>query len=242
VDKILPELQDADEVQERRYYKRNGIRVKKEFVKDVEREKNAAAKRAGRNDGEDRDDEEEEEEEEEDGGAESGAGAQQKEAPPPPPPPAAASALKKTSYQLSPSSPKKSIVPPDELNVELHPDQGDEGKQEPKKKRAAKSLAAHHVVHIAPSPAAEPKRKKSNLASLVKPLIRASGRLKIGQLKKYLVSQLKLADSSKCKLEVRCNGDAVGDELSLTFIQRTRWLAPERDMILTYHLVEERVY
>ena len=38
------------------------------------------------------------------------------------------------------------------------------------------------------------------------------------------------------QIEVRCNGDHVGDELSLTFILKTRWLDPTKDLTLHYRL------
>ena len=76
--------------------------------------------------------------------------------------------------------------------------------------------------------------KEKSLSPLNKSLARVSGRLKIFQLKKFLASQLEL---SLPEIEVRCNGDTVGDELSLTFIQRTRWLTND-DLVLTYGMMD----
>mmetsp|Transcript_11253 Transcript_11253/g.17076 ORF Transcript_11253/g.17076 Transcript_11253/m.17076 type:complete len:270 (-) Transcript_11253:84-893(-) len=85
-------------------------------------------------------------------------------------------------------------------------------------------------------PDAEPVEGKG-LSPLEKPLLRTSGRLKIVQLKKFLAEKLKL---DVVKLEVLCNGAPVGDELSLTFIHRTRWNdSLGEDMILCYRLSED---
>lgn len=41
------------------------------------------------------------------------------------------------------------------------------------------------------------------------------------------------------QIEVLCNGDPIGDELSLTFILRTRWFNPNKILTLKYRLSEE---
>lgn len=79
--------------------------------------------------------------------------------------------------------------------------------------------------------------KQKILPPLKKTILRASGKLKIFQLKKFIISQLNLASSLHPEMEVRCNGDPVGDELSLTFIKRTRCLTNE-DLFLTYGLMD----
>ncbi|KAL3809421.1 hypothetical protein ACHAXA_005522 [Cyclostephanos tholiformis] len=70
-------------------------------------------------------------------------------------------------------------------------------------------------------------------------LLRLSGRAKIATLKKYLVMKLGLKDCSKNSIELTCNGDPVGDELSLTFILRTRWFSTNKVLALKYRLEEE---
>mmetsp|Transcript_15066 Transcript_15066/g.17203 ORF Transcript_15066/g.17203 Transcript_15066/m.17203 type:complete len:393 (-) Transcript_15066:166-1344(-) len=74
------------------------------------------------------------------------------------------------------------------------------------------------------------------LPPLEKPLLQTSGRLKIIQIKKFILSQLKLKNTATEAIDVRCNGDRVGDELSLTFILKTRWLHPTEDLKLHYGL------
>lgn len=80
--------------------------------------------------------------------------------------------------------------------------------------------------------------KQPVLPTLPKSLLTVSGRLKVFQLKKFLVRQLGLSTSYHSAIEVRCNGDSVGDELSLTFVKRTRWMARD-GLVLTYGLMVE---
>ena len=40
------------------------------------------------------------------------------------------------------------------------------------------------------------------------------------------------------KIELLCNGDPMGDELSLTFILRTRWFSTKKVLTLKYRLEE----
>ena len=41
------------------------------------------------------------------------------------------------------------------------------------------------------------------------------------------------------QIEITCNGDIMGDELSLTFILRTRWFSTNKVLALKYRLEEE---
>lgn len=75
---------------------------------------------------------------------------------------------------------------------------------------------------------------QSPLSPLKHPNLRTSGRLRVFQIKKLLVSKLEEV-SSPPEIVVLCNGDVLGDELSLTFIQRTRWLSDE-ELTLSYRL------
>jgi len=79
------------------------------------------------------------------------------------------------------------------------------------------------------------------IPSLHNPLIRTSGRMKIIQLRKYVLRKLNLASSLKASaVEILCNGDPLGDELSLTFIHRTRWIDGDDQLLtLTFRLSEE---
>jgi hypothetical protein len=67
--------------------------------------------------------------------------------------------------------------------------------------------------------------KTQRMPPLQNPLIRVSGKLKIVQLRKYLIKKLNMASSDlePSAVEILCHGDPLGDELSLTFIHRTRW-------------------
>jgi hypothetical protein len=205
VDKVLPELQEIDNVEERLYYERNGIKPKIEFEKELEREKKQAlhSEIVDECDG---------------GDSEQGPEDDDSESPSKQAKNSDDSSPRQSFRQIS-SSPKKP-VPPDELNVELQPHQGNERKSE--KRRLRNSSGNNN------------NNGKSNLPPLQNSVIRTSGRLKINQLKKFLMSQLKLDPSQL--LELQCNGDTIGDELSLTFVQRTRWLKPDEDMILSYRL------
>jgi len=82
---------------------------------------------------------------------------------------------------------------------------------------------------------------KNPMNSLQKEIVRTSGQLKVAQIKKYLIEKLQLS-SARPNVDVLCNGDPLGDELSLTFIQRTRWLHPSLDLCLHYRLGEDGAY
>ena len=101
-------------------------------------------------------------------------------------------------------------------------------------------------------------------------LIRTSGQLKVGQIKKYLIKKLHMTESNPnvsqhkdtiythCittydlpshwnihqtpQIDVLYNGDPLGDELSLIFIQRTRWHHPTQDLCLHYCFGEDGAY
>lgn len=73
------------------------------------------------------------------------------------------------------------------------------------------------------------------LPKLSKPFLRTSGRLKILQVKKYIQKKLDISVESS-SLSVFCKGGLLGDELNLTFIQRTRWLNNPKDLVLHFRL------
>ena len=75
--------------------------------------------------------------------------------------------------------------------------------------------------------------------------IRASDHLKMAQIKKYLMMRLHLADRRglpASAIEICCAGGIVGDELSLTFIERTRWMQAGNEMVLTYRKRQEGMF
>jgi len=72
--------------------------------------------------------------------------------------------------------------------------------------------------------------------------LRASGHLKVATMKKFLIMKLKLQQITPSSIEICCNGGQVGDELSLTFIQRTRWIQTGEEVTLTYRYGEEGMF
>jgi polycomb group RING finger protein 3 len=82
-------------------------------------------------------------------------------------------------------------------------------------------------------PVSEEGEGHTPLPSLQKPLIRTSGKLRMTQLKKFIVKQLGLS-IPHTSLEIRCKGKKVGDEHSLTFVSLTTWMNPDKDMELQY--------
>lgn len=195
VDKVFPELQLTDEAEERKYYQINNIKPRKEYAAEIEKAtaEDADGVALGLSNGcEKRDDKVERR-----------------------------SSLKRKSTQSSPSKPEVEIpVPPDEINIELHPEIRQSSL---KKKRTRSSLRRSQKEE----PASKDMVEKSGFR------IRTSGRLKIAQLKKYIIKINDLDDNQQSTLGIRCNGDVVGDELSLTFILRTRASVGET-LSLTY--------
>ncbi len=84
-----------------------------------------------------------------------------------------------------------------------------------------------------------------SLPRLDRTSIRASDHLKVSQIKKYLMMKLHLADRRglpASAIEICCAGGTVGDELSLTFIERTRWMQAGKEMVLTYRKRQEGMF
>ena len=75
------------------------------------------------------------------------------------------------------------------------------------------------------------------LLPLDKPFLRTSGNLKVVHLKKYLMK--KLALKNVAEIEILCKGETLGQELSLLFISKSRWLDADRDLVLNYRSCEE---
>ena len=61
-----------------------------------------------------------------------------------------------------------------------------------------------------------------------------SGHLKIGQLKSYLVAKVESLQIVPESLDILCQGNKLGNELSLTFVKRTIWLDSKSDLQLTF--------
>jgi len=83
---------------------------------------------------------------------------------------------------------------------------------------------------------------------LERPTIRTSKKVKVSQLRKYVYFKLGAGHRSTKNaysprdIEILCNGDPLGDELSLLFIKRTRWLMDKKDFTLSYRLGNEVGY
>lgn len=182
IDKLLPELNETDRMEEIQYYQRKGILPETGFAEEINREdKMTFDKRI----------------ELEDAVGEM-AKAQTS--------PGQRSMLRRQILELA----------CDELNVELIMEEDDEGILQGNK--------------VSPSDM----EKDDRITQLKNSCIRTSGRLKICQLKKYILSQLRLESKFLSKLTIMCKGDPVEDDCSLAFIQKTRWLVPDKDMVLTF--------
>jgi len=60
----------------------------------------------------------------------------------------------------------------------------------------------------------------------------------VAQLKKYLILHLGLNTTPLSGIEILCDGDPIGDELSLVFVERTRF-SGDGILILTYRFEED---
>jgi hypothetical protein len=76
------------------------------------------------------------------------------------------------------------------------------------------------------------------LPRLERPHIRVSGRVRIIQLKKYLLGQLGKPEKVLRRIELKCRNEIVGNDHSLRFTQRTIWMTSE-PMKLVYHLSDD---
>lgn len=79
--------------------------------------------------------------------------------------------------------------------------------------------------------------EKEQLDPLDKPFLHVSGKLKMNQLKRYVVSLRrgnKKAEKEEENLDILCNGVPVGDEISLSFVKRLLWPHEESILELTY--------
>mmetsp|Transcript_6641 Transcript_6641/g.11828 ORF Transcript_6641/g.11828 Transcript_6641/m.11828 type:complete len:132 (-) Transcript_6641:132-527(-) len=103
--------------------------------------------------------------------------------------------------------------------------------------RATSIKMTDDLLDLKLEPDGQPPKLHQRLPPLHNSLLRTSGRLKIVSIKKYLVQRLGIKES-KNSIELLCNGDPMGDELSLTFILRTRWFSTNKVLTLKYRLEE----
>mmetsp|Transcript_12414 Transcript_12414/g.22601 ORF Transcript_12414/g.22601 Transcript_12414/m.22601 type:complete len:259 (-) Transcript_12414:44-820(-) len=71
------------------------------------------------------------------------------------------------------------------------------------------------------------------LPKLGKPYLRTSGRLKVLQIKKYLNKKIGEVVPN-VDVQLFCQNTLLGNELSLTFLKKTRWRNNDTDLILHY--------
>jgi hypothetical protein len=115
-------------------------------------------------------------------------------------------------------------------------------------------------IDVLLNPDITPPHAYQQLPPLKNARITISSRATIGTLKKYLIMKLGLKDTccsitaSKSKLvslsssssspsptmiELTCNGETMEDELTLTFILRTKWFTSNKVLTLKYRLLHQ---
>mmetsp|Transcript_29162 Transcript_29162/g.48202 ORF Transcript_29162/g.48202 Transcript_29162/m.48202 type:complete len:260 (+) Transcript_29162:149-928(+) len=73
-------------------------------------------------------------------------------------------------------------------------------------------------------------------------LLHTSGKLKIMHLKRFLLARLEQTSmQDPSVVEMTCKGSIVGNELSLTFIQRTMWLEKDEPIELQYRIADDDI-
>ena len=77
-----------------------------------------------------------------------------------------------------------------------------------------------------------------NMPRIEYDLLTTSGKMKVLQLKRFLLARLK-SDKDPSTVEMMVKGSIVGNELSLTFIQRTMWLEYDQPLELLYRYADE---
>lgn len=107
------------------------------------------------------------------------------------------------------------------------------------RRRGQTSTGPDDLLDFKLIPDGQPPNSYQRLPPLHKSLLRTSGRLKVVSLKKYLVQRLGIKNSINNAIEILCQGDPMGDELSLTFITRTRWFYMDQMLTLKYRLEGE---
>ena len=114
-------------------------------------------------------------------------------------------------------------------------------------------VAMNDQIDVQLDPDITPPHPYQQLPPLRNARIGISGRAKINTLKKYLIMKLGLKDtsistlsskvvsstSSPTMIELTCNGDTMDDELTLTYILRTKWLTSNKVLTLKYRLLHQ---
>jgi len=120
-----------------------------------------------------------------------------------------------------------------------HQSHGHKGSDSSGNKRNNDAMSTNDMLelHVEPSDERRP-HLHQRLPPLRNSYLCMSGKTKIVSVKKYLAQKLGMRDS-KSSIELLCNGDPMGDELSLTFILRTRWFLSNKVLTLHYRMEEE---
>ena len=129
---------------------------------------------------------------------------------------------------------------PDVKEEDVKEEGGAEGgrRANPKRPRKARDKDNGEAISfkLAPESGADTP-KEMELLPLDKPFLRTSGKLKVVHLKKYLMK--KLALKNVAEIEILCKGETLGQELSLLFISKSRWLDSGRDLVLNYRSCQD---
>ncbi|GMH78697.1 hypothetical protein TrLO_g1450 [Triparma laevis f. longispina] len=113
------------------------------------------------------------------------------------------------------------------------------GKDEKKKgEKGEKKKPISHLedeinFQLLPLPDSSLSSADLSLPKLGKPYLRTSGRLKVLQIKKYLNKKIGEVVPN-VHVQLFCQNTLLGNELSLTFLKKTRWRNNETDLILHY--------
>jgi hypothetical protein len=141
----------------------------------------------------------------------------------------------------------------DDADTHVDDDDGDTNAMQSTASMAVKN---DDQIDVQLNPDITPPHAYQQLPPLKNARITISSRAKIGTLKKYLIMKLGLKDtccsiavstkavplsssSSPTMSELTCNGETLEDELTLTFILRTKWFTSNKVLTLKYRLLHE---
>ena len=80
------------------------------------------------------------------------------------------------------------------------------------------------------------------MPSLEKPHIRAPGKMKMSQIKKYIAMKIEDKSLTSSSILISCKESIMGDELNLNFIRKTRWDDSLGDLVLTYRMNDDAFF
>lgn len=121
----------------------------------------------------------------------------------------------------------KQEEPPEEK-----PPETTENETKRKHKGLDSSQIGLHLNFIEPDTPPVSTQKQNIFRCLDKPYLRTSSNITVAHLKKFL--QKKLNHSTKCDIDILCNGELMGRHHTLEFIYMTRWRYKEGVLKLDY--------